>query len=163
MRALGDSLDNHGSLNPVCGQLPRGFEKNVSNSSSPCANRYCPVVEILCDTELVGRHVTLVLATGNSSETRALSLCEVQVFGAECDARYAQNTCKSLNDGYIRCQADFEIAQDVNAGAAAATFNTAGHVDKKKFCQTKVGVESCHEWDPPGSTQSHVSTWGVDF
>lgn len=83
----GDSPDNAESGNAVCGMLPSGFETNVSN---PCASYHCSVAEVLCETELVGRYVMVVLSTSNTSETRALSLCEVQVFGGECDERYVR-------------------------------------------------------------------------
>jgi len=99
---IGDSIDNNGKTNAVCGTVSDGFDSTLSTTT--CSNRdgtvsgcttgnhtvpLCPVQEVVCDPELVGRYLTIVIppqakVDGHPADIlRVLSLCEVEVFGVE--------------------------------------------------------------------------------
>jgi len=144
---VGDSISNEGTRNTLCGKLSDTYMSSVVNDCPD--DGYCPALEVVCDSELYGRYVTITIpppaelgiAPDTSSVARVLSLCEVQVFGVECDAR---------------CAAQFTIPEQ-EAEASPGVVHPRDPV-----CATLLGNEKCDERATLPSSNSHVSTWGVD-
>jgi len=78
---------------------------------------------------------------------KVLTMCEVEVFGTPCDAN---------------CFERFEVPVQPAGGAGAATPGAPS--SSHGFCRMSQlgGSVKCTEPEPIPSSQSHVSTWGVD-
>ena len=93
--------------------------------------------EVVCnDGRIAGKYVFVVIP-GNA---KILTLCEVEVYGLSCDRD---------------CHTMFHEHEAASVPVPGAGVDHA-------YCHELSSNGSCDEKKPLVSTQSHVSTWGVD-